>query len=702
MKAKIAKGTLYSITILTFLIVIVSLIHPFLSPAKYYGIKDDVIGDINSDSIIKQKFGVIIDDLDFIEIKYTNFGSAILSGEMAVEIFNSENEKIYYNVYQLAEIQDNTTLRFEFGIQKNVVNQDFTLVITTKDLEKGAKFSFYNEEKSVLPTSDNLKLNSAIGMNLNGEQRNYYYSVIFLFLFLIEVFVVSIVSFKNKEFVNRKWYIRLLYVGGLVLISCLFAYSFLDVQLDLLKKNSIPLLSLPIFVLCAILILMNIAYHMVAKNVKLEKLFLALAIPFSCMYLLYIVPGIIPDEIYHYRVAYKISTGDIFVKGNETPKAGEIKYNNYYDVKDNIFKVQEEPTEMVNIDQTHYSPLLYLLSSFGIFVGRLFHLTVLGTKYVGSFFNMLLFLISGYYFIKWLPFGKYFGIVYLLSPMAIQQATSLSCDAVINATCLLFIAYLLKLHHSEEKLNTKDILIVSILALFVLSCKNAYFPLLLLFLLIKKNIKKTDKKKKWLFFGAILFIFSLTFGSFALRTLKNYVTTNTNNSIVETIEVPQQSYTKLSYILTNPTKLGAVIINTIKTNLDFYILSFGGRWLGSLDINIQDNIIIIYLILLTLTIFFDSEKSKLTRNDKILMGITLCINIIIIMLGLFVGWGDTRGFVVEGVQGRYFIPIFVLLFMLFSSNKVKFDINNKNIIITCILCYIHFFAILNIMGYYGI
>ena len=49
--------------------------------------------------------------------------------------------------------------------------------------------------------------------------------------------------------------------------------------------------------------------------------------------------------------------------------------------------------------------------------------------------------------------------IYMLLPMIVQQAASLSADAFINAVSLLFIAYNLKLLYQEKDLDLKQKLI---------------------------------------------------------------------------------------------------------------------------------------------------------------------------------------------------------------------------------------------------
>ena len=63
--------------------------------------------------------------------------------------------------------------------------------------------------------------------------------------------------------------------------------------------------------------------------------------------------------------------------------------------------------------------------------------------------NILIYLILGYFTIKCIPFGKLLMFAYLCIPMLIHQASSVSADALINSSTLLFIAYNMKLLFSK-------------------------------------------------------------------------------------------------------------------------------------------------------------------------------------------------------------------------------------------------------------
>ena len=73
----------------------------------------------------------------------------------------------------------------------------------------------------------------------------------------------------------------------------------------------------------------------------------------------------------------------------------------------------------------------------------------------------------------------------------------------------------------------------------------------------------------------------------------------------------------------------------------------------------------------------EEDKSIiLNKKDKIIIGIAIILCILLIFAGLYVQWTISRFNRVEGIQGRYFIPILAGLLILFESDKLKVKINN--------------------------
>lgn len=274
-------------------------------------------------------------------------------------------------------------------------------------------------------------------------------------------------------------------------------------------------------------------------------------------------------------------------------------------------------------------------------------------------------------------------------PMIIQQATSLSGDALINLFALLFIAYNLKLLYEENDLSYKDRLIYYLLTFCVSISKYVYFPLVFLSLLLVKNvnINKNNKRK--------LIIISITIAIFSsvvwFLYSQNYVDVRAYIKEANVNPVEQAKY-----ILSNPFNYIRVLVKTFSISGSYYLLSFVGNTLGYANILIPDIYIILMTILLFLLPFFEENNKSLLKWQKIITLLIFIILVLLVITGLYLTWSPLKFDKVAGVQGRYFIPIMILIFLTLikANNNVK--IKNLNIKYFCT------FFILNIIVIYFI
>ena len=76
--------------------------------------------------------------------------------------------------------------------------------------------------------------------------------------------------------------------------------------------------------------------------------------------------------------------------------------------------------------------------------------------------------------------------------------------------------------------------------------------------------------------------------------------------------------------------------------------------------------------------------------------IAFCVYVI---LGMNFQWTPVGKYVTEGVQGRYFIPVVILLLIALIPPK-KLSKKRANFIISIIIIFIHLFVLINIVRYF--
>ena len=249
--------------------------------------------------------------------------------------------------------------------------------------------------------------------------------------------------------------------------------------------------------------------------------------------------------------------------------------------------------------------------------------------------------------------------------MTIQQIASFSYDSVLLGCCFLLIAYLFKLIFDDKKICVKDILIVSVLALIIGMIKYVYLPILALAILIPKEkfSVKFNKRKVIGFTTSVLvsipIIEKLTV---VVQAAEQYGKLRPDGLYQYTI----------AYVLHNLGDTVLVGIRTILENTSFYIESMIAGPLGWVDIRIPGVIIWGFVILLLISSFFDTKEHMLPQKVMVSCAVITCIISALVLAAMLISYTYIGSDVINGVQGRYFLPVLPLALCL---------IQNKNVIV---------------------
>jgi len=697
---------LFALIVITFVTTVFSIFKPFNSPTNKNNYIDSamVIGKIYDDITLTQKVQSKLDTLEAISIKYATFGYNNIKGDLKVEIFDSKNKLIYLNEYKLNKLKDNEELEFNFKQIKNTYEKDYYIKLTFTNVEIDNPFTLYagsgykdlNIEKGI---NSKTNIEDAIYINQIGEGQSYYFTFVLLFILLIEVFILSyFIGRKIKFDLDKKKFIITSII--LMILSIILAFATIYLKVDVLYGHMPKKLFLLVTFL-SLIVAATIGYASSCKNIKLEQLFVFVAIVLGALFIVLIPQGKTPDEPFHFKMAYQLATGNFLLKNGEGPADIFRVVGSYQELIQIFNGTLSVDSTMVSLHDGGYSLLLYVVSAIGIFFGSILGLNIMKVYYLGVICNYIFFVILGYYMIKKIPFGKFMLFVYLLSPMYLQQAMSLSADVLINATCILFIVYILYIKFTKKSIETKDFVLLAILAMYTFLSKFAYFPLIGLLFLIKNYIFKYIKEHKKITILMLGLISIICISS--LLWLKFYNVDNAtkfvDNTNIGGMLENQDNQSKMSYILSSPGKFIYMIINTLYTKMDFYIYSFSGSSLGWFEFAMPNYLSIIYFVILFLSFYIDNSKNVFKSSEKKLIFFIWFINFWLILAGLYLGWGEIRDLFVEGVQGRYFIPINILIFILLSSDKMKLNIKENKLFVVLPILFINIYTVLMLLNY---
>lgn len=435
----------------------------------------------------------------------------------------------------------------------------------------------------------------------------------------------------------------------------------------------------------------------------------------GCLLFSIMVPVLqVPDEYTHFsrlcdfyscKEIYDDVNENFFINAELNGIIGE------YDNKVDVYSYLEYGSKAINHNgasaRFNVGPetIRYLPFSIGFFLSYLLHLPVLICFQVGELMSIIFFLFMGYHTIRIMPKYKYIMLFWLLSPMVLQQCSSINYDCVLIPTCFLLTAYIFRIKFADESVGWKKLLIIMGVLLVILLIKPPYVlmgGLLLIIPLERINIhigklNVADFIKKY----RIILIILGVLGVLAL----GYVFRN-------------NTYIKLIYVTIRKPN---VILRLFKTSFEdlnhYYIYTTVGSF-GWLDSTVSVPFEIVFFIVLTCIFIKDgldkygfdikgSEKAEVSEKSSDIKGadtkdsdieaqgntvtalnkvwisvLVFCIFLFIFLSMLtwsFYVFGMDRYAPLEeyfeniaslrrfdGVQGRYFIPFIPMLLLGFK------------------------------------
>ena len=438
---------------------------------------------------------------------------------------------------------------------------------------------------------------------------------------------------------------------------------------------------------------------------KLPVIFLSLSlligIIFSILFPLYQVP----DELTHINMMYSELNMDVdFYK--ETNGFGDTariisKYNEKVDIT-NYFDFDKK----LLIEDNYAIPKITIVKHFPQTIGMIFseilHLPIIVSITIGELCAVIFYSLVCSRALKIMPIKKEIMMMIMLLPICIQQMASFSYDAILLPICFYFIAYILYLKFTKEVINLKDLLVIFILLILIAILKIPYILLgLLIFILpIKKisiyklNYSFINKHKiKMIIIFSIILLFILPIG---IKLLNNI------------------SYGRiLLAAIMSPVNSLKLILNTINTYKFGYLKQLTGEfgWFDTPTSIWYTVYILMSLLIISFANFKKDEKEVIkisfTKKETIYLYIIGIIMVILIILSMFEwtlyikGYTNTNNLsinqlkdlftsisLIEGVQGRYFIPIIPLFLIPIYSEKFPIKLKQFNISLFLVFYYL--------------
>ena len=307
--------------------------------------------------------------------------------------------------------------------------------------------------------------------------------------------------------------------------------------------------------------------------------------------------------------------------------------------------------------------VLKVCKGFGVPFGMMIRLGRLG--------NLLVYAAVMYFAIKKTPVGKVIMSVIGLLPTSIFMASVYSYDPAVMAWIYLSMACLLKeILTPEEKISWKSYGLI--LVTFVLGCsaKAVYAPMILIGLLLPESKFQNKQQKIAMRLGLVLVLLGLL-SSFVLPVLFAPKATGDLRG-GNTSEVGQ-----MSYILGNPIAYAQILFRNIFHYLPDFVLgkdifSVQGH-LAASGFTWMSAALAVYVVV---TDTRTTAPERLDVKQKLWIFLMLGGAVLLVWTSMYIAYTEPGMVTIAGVQGRYYLPILFLFYMLFNSRTIIARIEN--------------------------
>ena len=405
----------------------------------------------------------------------------------------------------------------------------------------------------------------------------------------------------------------------------------------------------------------------------LERWFLLIGGVLGLLFILILPVGQAPDDIMHFQRAYGITEGALVP--SLIGENGEIGSAVPADVEEVLEKMPEnghyaellselgegvaEKTDGAYNNAALYNFVCYIPQALAIMIGKLFSLSTAWLAYLARVFNFILWMVLVYFAIKMIPRFKKIVLFIALLPITLQEATSLAPDALTIGLGIYMISSVLHLAYDKKKLlKTGEIILLYVMAMVMGFCKIVYLPLMLLYLIIPDD-RFGSKRKKMIHLGII----------WCVTAMLNLGWLMISSGFLMEFNPRVNSKDQVLWVLAHPFDYVITIVRTVAVNMELWMSNMLGMNLGAFAFNLPNVMFLMSFAIFVVLFMQRDETLVLRRFDRLICVGVFAAIVLLIFTSLYVQWTEVGASIIDGIQGRYFLPILLLVPVIFCRGK---------------------------------
>jgi uncharacterized membrane protein len=437
------------------------------------------------------------------------------------------------------------------------------------------------------------------------------------------------------------------------------------------------------------------------------EIFVILALIFGVLICLRMPPLSGTDEFTHFPRAYQAQEGKFWDDklsgasyGGYLPKNINNMVNDYRDLSRKNSS-QELKTREIYLNSIYahqrntgttkekavfssdavYSPWSFTGPILGIDFAHILHMPLLWYVYFGRIFTLLTWIGLTWLAIRLLPGGKWFLFLVALLPTSLVQAATISPDSLVNGLSWLIAALTFALLAKKLVLNKKLLVLLPAICILLATTKQGYVPIALLPLIIPAQYFMS-KKLAWIWritTALLLIAVSICYLGYTRPIVKQIPA----RQDIAVSYSAQYNYVK-SHSLTTAWRIAEDPFTKNNDNVALEVVGVLTNRLIYLSVLVMG---LLYLGLFTSLIQVPQNKNLHDHAKR------LCSSALLILLGFYIfisltmylTFSPVGSSVVEGIHGRYFLPLLPLLLAFTLPYKKAFIKINEYFVVKLVL-----------------
>ena len=309
------------------------------------------------------------------------------------------------------------------------------------------------------------------------------------------------------------------------------------------------------------------------------------------------------------------------------------------------------PARFVGFPTVLYSPVPYAGMGAGVAIAQEFSDRPLVLLYAGRLGGLLAAVLLSVWAISVAPFGKWFFALLALTPVAMLQSSGMNADSLTLALALLLAAGVTRAGYGTGNVGTGQVLLLALNATALALCKQAYLPLSLAVWLIPGTRFRSAGHRRAAWWGIPLLAATAT-AAWTLLVLRHHYHPPRPGT---------DAFAQLAWIAGQPLDYLATLGRELGRNGENYVRQMIAT-VGYPGIPGSSLLVAAQLAALWLAARHGGSGPESFGAGRRLWALVLTIGgAVWIMTLLYLWWTPVGDRVVEGVQGRYFLPLLSLL-----------------------------------------